>query len=70
VLDDVRATSSTLAKTERVSRYLGTLAADDLRRACAFLGGAPFPVGDPRRLGVDVSRNLVHAGRELVARVI
>lgn len=63
----MRATPSTLAKTDRLSRYLATLAADDLRRACTFLSGAPFPHGDARRLGVGwvaigrVLRELVHA---------
>ncbi|HXX38736.1 MAG TPA: ATP-dependent DNA ligase [bacterium] len=67
VLDDVRGTTSTLAKIDHLSRYLITLADDDLRRACTFLSGAPFAPGDPRRLGVgwvaiaDVLRELTHA---------
>ena len=52
VLDEVRGTAATSAKVARLARYLGTLADDDLRRACTFLAGRPFPPGDGRRLGV------------------
>ena len=52
VLDEVRRTGSITAKVNCLARYLGTLADDDLRRACAFLAGRPFPPGDGRRLGV------------------
>ncbi len=67
MLDEVRATSSTLTKISALGRYLASLADDDLRRACTFLRGAPFPPGDPRRLGVgwvaigEVLRELTRA---------
>jgi len=61
----VRATPGTRAKTDRIAAYLAALAGDDLRRACAFLGGRPFPVGDPRRLGVG-GASIVRVLRELV----
>jgi len=51
-LDEVRETAATSAKVGRLARYLATLSDDDLRRACTFLAGRPFPPGDGRRLGM------------------
>jgi DNA ligase-1 len=51
-LEAVRATSSTHAKVATLAGYLAALGDDDLRRACRFLLGSPFPPGDPRRLMV------------------
>jgi len=67
VLDEVRGTAATSAKVRRLARYLATLSDDDLRRACTFLAGRPFPPGDGRRLGmgwaaiVPVLRELTRA---------
>jgi DNA ligase-1 len=52
LLQQISETSSTRAKVERLAAYLAGLEEDDLRRACTFLAGAPFPAGDPRRLMV------------------
>jgi DNA ligase 1 len=67
VLDAVRETAATGRKVSRLAGYLATLPDDDLRRACTFLAGRPFPPGDGRRLGVgwnaimEVLRDLTHA---------
>ncbi len=50
LLEQIAATPGTSAKVAQLSAYLCGLSEDDLRRACTFLGGAPFPAGDPRRL--------------------
>jgi len=55
VLDEVRETAATGRKVARLAEYLATLADEDLRRACTFLSGRPFPPGDGRRLGVGWS---------------
>lgn len=66
-LDEVRGTASITAKVGGLGRYLAALGDDDLRRACTFLAGRPFPPGDARRLGVgwsaifQVLRELTHA---------
>jgi hypothetical protein len=66
LLEELSAISGTRAKTARLASYLATLGPDDLRRACTFLGGSPFPIGDPRRLMLgwaaigDVLRDLTH----------
>ena len=52
VLDEVRGTAATSAKVRRLAQYLATPADEDLRRACTFLAGRPFPPGDGRRLGM------------------
>jgi DNA ligase-1 len=51
-LEDVGAASGTLAKVDRLADYLATLEEADLRLASAFLVGAAFPPGDPRRLHI------------------
>jgi len=53
VLEEIRGTSATSVKVALIARYLTALADDDdLRWACTFLSGRPFPLGDPRRLMV------------------
>jgi DNA ligase 1 len=72
VLDDVRATAATSRKVRRLAAYLAALPDADLRRACTFLAGRPFPPGDGRRLGVgwraivDVLRDLTRAPGEVL----
>jgi len=67
-LEEVGSISGTLGKIDRLARYLATLDEADLRRACTFLTGAAFPLGDPRRLQVgwsaiaDVLTELTGAG--------
>ncbi|HEV2281252.1 MAG TPA: ATP-dependent DNA ligase [bacterium] len=51
VLDEIRGTAATSTKVARLAGYLATLSDGDLRRACTFLAGRPFPPGDGRRLG-------------------
>src|SRR5579864_1027068 len=55
VLDEVRAAAATGRKVSRLAEYLAPLPDEDLRRACTFLAGRPFPPGDGRRLGVGWS---------------
>lgn len=55
VLDEVRGASATSAKVAKIADYLATLRDEDLRRACTFLAGRPFPPGDGRRLGMGWS---------------
>ena len=55
VLDELRGTSAISAKVARLADYLATLPDEDLRRACTFLAGRPFPPGDGRRLGMGWS---------------
>jgi DNA ligase 1 len=68
VLAEVGTIPGTLGKIDQLARYLATLDEADLRRACAFLTGAAFPPGDPRRLQVgwsaiaDVLTELAGAG--------
>ena len=70
LLEELSGISGTRAKTTRLAAYLATLGPDDLRWACTFLSGAPFPAGDPRRLAVgwaaigDVLRDLTHRSDE------
>src|SRR5690349_18351827 len=70
VLDEVRETAATGRKVRRLAEYLATLPDEDLRRACTFLTGRPFPPGDGRRLGVgwaaimQVLRDLTRAPDE------
>jgi len=52
VLEEIGGTSGTRAKIASLAAYLADLQDDDLRWACTFLSGAPFPAGDPRRLMV------------------
>jgi ATP-dependent DNA ligase I len=69
-LEEVGSISGTLGKIDRLARYLAGLDDADLRRACTFLTGAAFPIGDPRRLQVgwsaiaDVLTELTGAGSE------
>ncbi|MBI4277392.1 MAG: hypothetical protein HY660_02955, partial [Armatimonadetes bacterium] len=60
----VSQTTRRLEKTARLAEYFHTLDDDDLRTACTFLTGAPFPAGDPRKLNVGWSA-LVEIVREL-----
>ncbi len=70
LLEEVGGISGTRAKVSRLAAYLTVLSDDDLQWACTFLGGAPFPAGDPRRLMVgwaaigDVLRDLTRASPE------
>jgi DNA ligase-1 len=69
-LEEVGSIPGTLGKIDRLARYLAILDEADLRRACTFLTGAAFPLGDPRRLQVgwsaiaDVLTELTGAGPE------
>jgi DNA ligase-1 len=49
-LEAIGGTAATSVKVGRLAAYLTPLAEEDLRQACTFLGGRPFPAGDPRRL--------------------
>ncbi len=70
LLEELGGISGTRAKVSRLAAYLALLSDDDLRLACTFLSGAPFPAGDPRRLMVgwaaigDVLRDLTRASLE------
>ncbi|MDR7439247.1 MAG: ATP-dependent DNA ligase [Armatimonadota bacterium] len=47
-LEAVRGVASRREKIRLLSRFLAALPDEDLRRACTFLSGRVFPVGDPR----------------------
>ena len=64
VLEQVSGTASKLQKIEHLAAYLQTLGDDDLRIACTYLTGAPFPAGDARALNVGWSA-LIDALREV-----
>src|SRR5712692_4025968 len=64
VLEQVSGTASKLQKIEYLASYLQTLGDDDLRIACTYLTGAPFPAGDNRALHVGWSA-LLDALREV-----
>jgi DNA ligase-1 len=70
LLEQISGTASTRAKVEYLAAYLSGLDEPDLRWACTFLSGAPFPAGDPRRLMVgwaaiaDVVRDLTRVTAE------
>ncbi len=55
VLDAVSGTTSKLHKRDLLAAYLKTLTDDDLRIACTYLTGSPFPAGDGRSLNVGWS---------------
>ena len=55
VLEAVSGTTGKLAKRDLVAEYLKTLTDDELRIACAYMTGAPFPAGDGRALNVGWS---------------
>lgn len=64
VLEQVSQTTSKLRKVELLAAYLQTLSDDELRIACTYLTGAPFPAGDDRALNVGWSA-LLEALREV-----
>jgi DNA ligase-1 len=66
VLEAVSGTASKLKKIELLAGYLQTLTDDELRIACTYLTGAPFPAGDGRALNVGWSA-LLDALREVAA---
>src|ERR1044071_2584894 len=51
----IAATTSKLKKISVLSDYLRTLNEDDLRAACVFFTGRPFPLTDARTLNVGWS---------------
>ncbi len=55
VLEAVAATPSKLQKIDLLATYLQSLGDDELRIACTYLTGAPFPAGDGRALNVGWS---------------
>ncbi len=55
VLEAVSGTTSKLQKIDLLAAYLQTLIDDELRIACTYLTGAPFPAGDGRALNVGWS---------------
>jgi len=55
VLEAVSGTTSKLQKVELLAAYLQTLSDDELRIACTYLTGAPFPAGDGRALNIGWS---------------
>jgi len=55
VLEAVSGTTSKLQKIELLAAYLQSLTDEDLRIACTYLTGAPFPAGDGRALNVGWS---------------
>src|SRR5574341_2422732 len=55
VLEAVSGTTSKLQKIDLLAAYLQTLSDDELRIACTYLTGAPFPAGDGRALNVGWS---------------
>ncbi len=55
VLEAVSGTTSKLQKTDLLAAYLQALSDDELRIACTYLTGAPFPAGDGRALNVGWS---------------
>lgn len=55
VLEAVSGTSSKLQKIDLLAGYLRSLSDEDLRIACTYLTGAPFPAGDGRALNVGWS---------------
>ncbi|MGN6728071.1 MAG: hypothetical protein ACTHLZ_19285, partial [Tepidisphaeraceae bacterium] len=52
-LDQTAATSSKLAKQQRLAELFRTLHADDLRLAVRYTAGRPFPATDERVIGVS-----------------
>jgi DNA ligase-1 len=55
VLEAISGTTSKLAKRDLVADYLKTLSDEELRIACTYLTGSPFPAGDGRTLNVGWS---------------
>ncbi|MDQ7844294.1 MAG: ATP-dependent DNA ligase [Armatimonadota bacterium] len=55
VLEAVGRTSSRLQKIDLLAGYLRGLSDDDLRIACTYLTGSPFPAGSSRALNVGWS---------------
>src|SRR5713226_1705288 len=55
VLEAVSQTTSKLQKIDLLATYLRSLSDDELRIACTYLTGAPFPAGDGRALNVGGS---------------
>jgi len=55
VLEAISGTTSKLAKRDLVADYLRTLTDEELRIACTYLTGSPFPAGDGRALNVGWS---------------
>ncbi|MEX0766546.1 MAG: ATP-dependent DNA ligase [bacterium] len=55
VLEAISGTTSKIAKRDLVADYLKTLTDEELRIACTYLTGSPFPAGDGRALNVGWS---------------
>lgn len=55
VLEAVSGTTGKIAKRDLVADYLATLTDDELRIACTYMTGSPFPAGDGRALNVGWS---------------
>lgn len=55
VLEAVSGTASKLQKVDLLAAYLQSLSDEQLRIACTYLTGAPFPAGDGRALNVGWS---------------
>jgi len=55
VLEAVSQTSSKLQKIDLLASYLRSLSDEELRIACTYLTGAPFPAGEGRALNVGWS---------------
>lgn len=55
VLEAVSQTSSKLHKIDLLASYLRSLSDEELRIACTYLTGAPFPAGEGRALNVGWS---------------
>ncbi|MBI2201509.1 MAG: hypothetical protein HYU43_06165, partial [Armatimonadetes bacterium] len=55
VLEAISGTTGKLAKRDFVADYLKTLTDDELRIACTYMTGSPFPAGDGRALNVGWS---------------
>src|SRR5947208_7436414 len=55
VLEAVSGTTSKLQKIDLLAAYLQSLNDEELRIACTYLTGAPFPAGDGRALNVGWS---------------
>ncbi len=55
VLEAVSGTTGKIAKRDLVADYLKTLTDDELRIACTYMTGSPFPAGDGRALNVGWS---------------
>lgn len=55
VLEAISGTTSKITKRDLVADYLKTLTDEELRIACTYLTGSPFPAGDGRALNVGWS---------------